>query len=87
MALAERSESCSVLESINIPTLIICGREDQVTPLAQSEYMNEHIKGSILHVIDNAGHVSNLEQPEEFNKYLGDFLNDLNGFDVLNGLK
>lgn len=83
-ALAEHSETCSTLSEINIPTLIICGREDQVTPLAQSEYMNKHIKKSILHIIDNAGHVSNLEQPKEFNKYLGEFLTDLSGFDVLN---
>ena len=84
VALAERSETCSTLEEIKIPTLIICGREDQVTPLVQSEFMNKNIKGSILQVIDNAGHVSNLEQPEEFNKYLDDFLTDLNGIDVLN---
>jgi pimeloyl-ACP methyl ester carboxylesterase len=83
-ALAEHSETCSILSEIRIPTLIICGREDKVTPLAQSEFMHKNIKGSILHVIDNAGHVSNLEQPKEFNKYLSEFLTDLNGFDVLN---
>ncbi len=83
-ALAEHLETCSSLSKISIPTLIICGREDQVTPLAQSEFMNKNIKGSILHIIDNAGHVSNLEQPKEFNKYLGEFLTDLSGFDVLN---
>lgn len=77
IALAERSETCSHLSEINIPTLIICGREDQVTPLAQSEFMNAGIKGSTLHVIDNAGHVSNLEQPDVFNKHLLDFLTSL----------
>ncbi|MBL7882662.1 MAG: alpha/beta fold hydrolase, partial [Bacteroidia bacterium] len=76
-ALAERSETCSTLHEITIPTLIICGREDEVTPLVQSEFMNERIKGSILRVIDSAGHVSNLEQPYEFNKQLFDFLTDL----------
>jgi pimeloyl-ACP methyl ester carboxylesterase len=74
IALAERSETCSTLNEISIPTLIICGREDEVTPLAQSEMMYEAIKGSILCVIDNAGHVSNLEQPLKFNKHLLDFL-------------
>jgi len=74
IALAERSETCSILSEIVIPTLIICGREDEVTPLAQSEFMNTAIKGSILQVINNAGHVSNLEQPHEFNKHLLDFL-------------
>jgi 3-oxoadipate enol-lactonase len=74
IALAERAETCSTLNEITIPTLIICGREDEVTPLAQSEFMNTAIKGSILQVINNAGHVSNLEQPHEFNKHLLDFL-------------
>lgn len=74
VALAERSETCSTLSEINIPTLIMCGREDEVTPLTQSELMHQNIKGSILQVIENAGHVSNLEQPQEFNKHLGSFL-------------
>jgi len=73
-ALAERSETCSSLDAIHIPTLIICGRADEVTPLAQSEFMHEHIEGSILKIIDNAGHVSNLEQPDEFNAHLQEFL-------------
>jgi 3-oxoadipate enol-lactonase len=77
-ALAERSETCSILSGISIPTLIICGREDEVTPLAQSEFMHKNIKGSILRVIDHAGHVSNLEQPLEFNKHLINFLTILN---------
>lgn len=82
VALAERLETCSTLKEITIPTLIICGREDEVTPLVQSEFMNATIKGSILQVIDNAGHVSNLEQPYEFNKYLLDFLTVLRGVEV-----
>lgn len=73
-ALAERSETCSTLGAINIPTLIICGREDVVTPLAQSDFMHQMIEGSIMHVINNAGHVSNLEHPDEFNQQLLDFL-------------
>lgn len=77
VALAGRSETCSTLSEINIPTLIMCGREDEVTPLIQSELMHQNIKGSILHVIENAGHVSNLEQPQEFNQHLGDFLDSL----------
>lgn len=74
VALAERSETCSTLGAIDIPTLIICGREDEVTPLAQSDFMHQLIEGSIMHVIDDAGHVSNLEQPDEFNQQLLDFL-------------
>ncbi|HEY9083230.1 MAG TPA: alpha/beta hydrolase [Vicingaceae bacterium] len=78
VALAERSETCSILKKISIPTLIICGREDEVTPLVHSEKMNEAIKESELKVIDHAGHVSNLEQPHDFNQHLLDFLDRIN---------
>jgi pimeloyl-ACP methyl ester carboxylesterase len=81
VALAERLETCSFLSEITIPTLIICGREDEVTPLEQSQSMNESIHGSTLKVIDNAGHVSNLEHPDEFNRYLHDFLTTIESFD------
>jgi 3-oxoadipate enol-lactonase len=88
-ALAERSETCSILKDITIPTLIICGKEDEVTPLNQSEFMNEAITESKLQVIDDAGHVSNLEQPIKFNKHLLDFLTTLKDVDFtkINGDK
>jgi 3-oxoadipate enol-lactonase len=77
LALASRTETCSILNKIRIPTLIICGREDKVTPLKQSEFLKEHIEYSIIQVIDKAGHVSNLEQPREFNEYVNEFLMNL----------
>lgn len=81
-ALAEREETCSTLNKITIPTLIICGREDKVTPLVQSEFMHAKIEGSFLHVIDDAGHVSNLEQANEFNNLLLDFLISVIDIDI-----
>lgn len=87
-ALADRSETCSTLHEISIPTLIICGREDALTPLKQSEYMHSIIKGSILRIIDHAGHVSNLEQPQEFNKHLFDFISSMHEeYDIRNERK
>lgn len=87
VAIAERSETCSKLNAIDIPTLIICGRQDEVTPLEQSEAMHVAIDGSKLRIIENAGHVSNLEQSEIFNKHLLDFLKDLgdSNFNKING--
>lgn len=76
-ALAERSETCSTLSKITIPTLILCGREDTVTPIAQAESMKSSIYGSVLRIIDHAGHLSNLEQPESFNQHLLYFINAL----------
>ncbi|SEG37380.1 alpha/beta fold hydrolase [Algoriphagus boritolerans] len=76
-ALSGRSETCSSLANVEIPTLIICGKEDTVTPLDQSKTMHEAIEGSMLHIIEKAGHVSNLEQLEAFNSILKEFLSGL----------
>ncbi|MBP6403357.1 MAG: alpha/beta fold hydrolase [Bacteroidia bacterium] len=73
-ALAQRWEMCTSLINIAVPVLIICGTEDKVTPLAQSEYLHDNIANSTLHSIANAGHMSNLEQPEEFNRHVEDFI-------------
>ncbi len=74
MALAERLETCSILNRINVPVLVICGAEDKVTPLEQSQYIVDHIIGSKLIIIEDAGHLSNIENPIEFNKHVADFI-------------
>jgi 3-oxoadipate enol-lactonase len=76
-ALAERDETCTSLKEIYVPTLILCGREDKVTPVAQSEGLHGEIENSTLHIIENAGHLSNLEQPIEFNKHITHFISSL----------
>ena len=73
-ALAGRVETCSILNNIKIPVLILCGREDNVTPLKQSEFLQNSLPGSVFHIIDKAGHLSNLEQPDIFNKYIKEFI-------------
>jgi len=75
--LAKRWQMCSSLHEISIPTLILCGTEDKITPLLQSEFMLKNIRNSILHSISNAGHLPNIEQPEAFNRYLINFIADL----------
>lgn len=72
-ALAERWEICTTLSEISVPVLIICGMEDKVTPYEQSDKLKSAIKNSTLKTMLKAGHLSNVEQPEEFNKYLKDF--------------
>ncbi len=75
--LAQRdSRLIDSLPDIRVPTLVIVG--DQDTPfLAPSEYMAKKIPGARLEVIAGAGHSSNLDQPEAFNRVLGDFLASL----------
>ena len=76
-AISKRSDTCSNLGQIEVPTLILCGAEDSVTPMAQAEFLHEHIKDSELHIIPGAGHMSNLEQHDEFNKHLLKFVKRL----------
>ena len=73
-ALMTRPDSTPLLASIHVPTLIIVGEEDTVTPPAASEEMHRAISGSELVRIARAGHLSNLEQPESFNAALAGFL-------------
>ena len=76
-ALGERRDMCTALNEISIPALILCGKEDAATMLAQSEYLNHHIANSTLHYIERAGHLSNLEQPDVFNNLLIGFISGL----------
>jgi 3-oxoadipate enol-lactonase len=76
-AMAFRPDSTPMLETIKIPTLIVVGEHDKPTPVAASEDMHARIKNSKLEVIKNAGHMSNLEQPQAFNRVLLEFLNGL----------
>ncbi|MGH9142760.1 MAG: alpha/beta fold hydrolase [Vicinamibacterales bacterium] len=73
-ALMTRPDSTPLLASIHVPTLIVVGDEDTVTPPAASEEMHRAIAGSELVRIPGAGHLSNLEQPGMFNAALAAFL-------------
>lgn len=73
-ALAERKESCTNLHNINVPALILVGKEDAITSPDVAMSMHEKIKGSTIHIIDNAGHLSNMENPNLFNEQLTKFL-------------
>jgi 3-oxoadipate enol-lactonase len=74
--MAERDDLTSLLSKISVPTLILVGAEDAITPVADSEKMNQAIADSRLVVLENAGHVSNLERTEQFNDALLDFLKE-----------
>ena len=56
-----------VVKTIKRPTLIIWGRQDGLVPLAEGEHFNKDIAGSKMIVIDECGHVPNIEKPGEFN--------------------
>jgi len=73
-ALMTRPDSTPLLQTIHVPTLIVVGDEDALTPPAAAEEMHRGIAGSDLVRIPQAGHLSNLEQPALFNAALAAFL-------------
>jgi pimeloyl-ACP methyl ester carboxylesterase len=73
-ALTERKETCSKLHEIKVQVLIMVGKEDEITPPDVALMMHEKIKDSIIHIVDNAGHLSNMENSREFNNQLSGFL-------------
>ncbi|MBI2835780.1 MAG: alpha/beta fold hydrolase [Acidobacteria bacterium] len=72
-AMLERPDSTPLLEDISVPTLILVGAEDVVTPPALSDAMHRAIARSELVVIPRAGHLSSLEAPAAFNDALLSF--------------
>lgn len=65
------------LPNINLPTLIMVGTQDVATIPAKAERIHANIKGSRLVYIEGGGHTSSVEEPEQVNKALGDFLSEL----------
>jgi pimeloyl-ACP methyl ester carboxylesterase len=77
--IAERPDSTDLLASIAVPTLVVVGANDEVTPESDARAMADAIPGAQLEVIDDVAHLSNLEAPVEFNRVLKAFLSNLNG--------
>ena len=62
------------LATIDCPTLVMVGADDQGTPVSMAEEIVQAIDGSRLEIIPNAAHLSNIEQPQRFNALLRQFL-------------
>jgi pimeloyl-ACP methyl ester carboxylesterase len=75
--LAAREDSRPTLGAIQVPTLVLVGEEDVLTPPAEAEAMAAAIPGARLEKIPNAGHLANIENPEAVNAALGTFLTAL----------
>lgn len=73
-AIMSRADSRPLLATIKCPTLVLCGRQDQLTPLDRHEEMAAGIKGARLEVIEDCGHVSTMEKPAEVNRALRQWL-------------
>ncbi len=74
---AIRQNLAEEVSKITAPTLLIWGNNDTITPPFVGEEFHKLIPNSQLFFIDKCGHAPMMEQPEEFNRYLGKFLNEI----------
>lgn len=76
-ALAIRKDTSGILSDIKIPVLILVGEEDKITPPEMAESMHGKIKNSQMYIIEHAGHLSNMENPFEFNYQIRKFISSV----------
>lgn len=77
LAMQGRTSTTSFLEQIKIPTLLLCGIEDNLTPPAEMNTIAEKIPNAKYLVVPDAGHMTPIENPEFVNKAIQDFLDEL----------
>jgi pimeloyl-ACP methyl ester carboxylesterase len=78
-AMAARPDSFDTLGSVQVPTLVLVGAEDTISPPDDARAMADKVAGARLEILPRAGHLTALECPEEFNATLAAFLADLPG--------
>lgn len=74
VALRDRPDQQDSLRAVTVPSLILCGHEDRLCPLERHEHMHALIAGSRLVVVQGAGHMPTLEQPNVTTRALADWL-------------
>jgi 3-oxoadipate enol-lactonase len=75
--MADRPDSVETLKTINVPTLLITGDEDNLTGLSEAQLTHQHISGSKIQLIPRAGHYSPFEQPGQAARLLRQFLDSI----------
>jgi 3-oxoadipate enol-lactonase len=76
-AMRDRPDRSGELAAIKVPTLVVVGESDAITPPAVAESMVSKVPGARLVVIRGAGHMSPMEQPEQVNRAIRAFLDGL----------
>jgi len=71
------NDRADLYSPITVPTLVVVGSHDPLTPPAMAREIAARIAGARLHVIEDAGHLSNIEQPEAFDRVVLEFLRSL----------
>ena len=73
-ALQTRPDQVETLKNSHIPTLILCGRDDKLCPIKRHQLMSELMPHATFHIVEKAGHLPTLEQPEETTQALAQWL-------------
>ena len=73
-AMIARPDSTPTLATIDVPTLVVVGEEDTVTPPSEARRLHDGIRGSRLEIVAGAGHLSSLERPAAVNHVLSEFI-------------
>ncbi len=76
-AMANRKDSTDLLQRIPFRVLVITGENDSLIPVSDSQQMVDNLQNGELVVIPNAAHLSNVENPEAFNKSLVQYVSDI----------
>ncbi|HEX9435556.1 MAG TPA: alpha/beta fold hydrolase [Candidatus Limnocylindria bacterium] len=74
IAMAHRADSTDLLPTIDVPTSVVVGEDDAITPVALSRTMADRIPGATLTTVARAGHLSNMDAPDEFDRALRDLV-------------
>ena len=74
---ARRRDYGTLLGEITVPTLVVVGRADEFTPVETAELIQRRVTDSTLTIVEDAGHLPNLEQPDAFNTAVAAFLESL----------
>ncbi|MFY1713629.1 alpha/beta fold hydrolase [Tritonibacter mobilis] len=77
LALRDRPDQCATLRSFARPTLVLCGAQDRLCPVARHELMQELMPHSRLDVLPDCGHLPTLEAPEQTTAALARWLEDI----------
>lgn len=73
-AMLSRPDATPTLQEIVVPTLVVVGEEDVLTPVHEAEFLHQNIRGSRLEIVSGAGHVPNVERSAAVNHLLSEFV-------------
>lgn len=72
----DRFDLMNEIEKITLPTLILCGEDDQLAPVKYSQFLQSRITGSKMEILSNAGHMVMMEAPQAFNEKIERFIEE-----------